>query len=87
MIQSLNFILNKNNKRRKTSVEKIEKAFMELLMEKSPSEITVSEISQKAEINRSTFYANFLDTDDLSQNIKEHLLKEFNPRCINLERN
>ena len=67
----------KNNKRRKTSVEKIEKAFMELLIEKSPSEITVSEISQKAEINRSTFYANFLDIDDLSQNIKEHLLKEF----------
>ena len=67
----------KNNKRRKASVEKIEKAFMELLMEKSLSEITVSEISQKSEINRSTFYANFLDIDDLSQNIKEHLLKEF----------
>lgn len=50
---------------------------MELLTEKDFSEITVSEISKKAGINRSTFYANFIDIDDLSRNIKEKLLEDF----------
>ena len=46
----------KNNGRKKKSVEKIEKAYMELLQTAEAEDITISEISEKAEINRSTFY-------------------------------
>ena len=67
----------KNNSRKKASVEKIEKAFMELLQTKEPAEITVSEISAKAGVNRSTFYANFIDIEDLGEKLKERLLAEF----------
>jgi len=67
----------KNNSRKKASVEKIENAFMELLQTKNRGEITVSEISEKAGVNRSTFYANFLDMDDLETALKKRLLSEF----------
>lgn len=67
----------KNNSRKRTSVKKIESAFMELLQTKKPGDITVSEISALAGVNRSTFYANFIDTDDLAEKLKERLLSEF----------
>ncbi|MBQ7874037.1 MAG: TetR/AcrR family transcriptional regulator [Oscillospiraceae bacterium] len=67
----------KNNKRKKASVEKIESAFMELLQTKNPGNITVSEICAMAKINRSTFYANFIDIEDLGEKLKERLLEEF----------
>ena len=67
----------KNNSRKKASAEKLEKAFMELLQTKKHSEITVSEISEKAGVNRSTFYANFLDIEDIENALKKRLLAEF----------
>ena len=67
----------KNNKRRKTSVEKIEKAYIELLQEKERANINISLICEKAEVNRSTFYANFMDLYDLERSIKEKLLTKF----------
>ena len=67
----------KNNSRRKNSVEKIEKAYMELLRDFERKDITVSLVSEKAGINRSTFYSNYIDIDDLEAKIKERLLHEF----------
>ena len=67
----------KNNKRRKASVEKIEKAYIELLQEKERRNINISLICEKAGINRSTFYANFIDIYDLETAIKEKLLAKF----------
>ena len=67
----------KNNGRKKKSIEKIEKAYMELLQTAEAEDITISEISEKAEINRSTFYANFIDINDLKEHIKGRLLAEF----------
>lgn len=67
----------KNNSRRKKSVEKIEKAYIELLQKNERKDITISLISEKAGINRSTFYANFIDLADLETAIKEKLLNEF----------
>ena len=72
MVIALN---TKNNSRRKNSVEKIEKAYMELLQTCERKDITVSKISEKASVNRSTFYANFMDIDDLEDRLKEKLLK------------
>ena len=67
----------KNNKRRRESVEKIEKAFVELLQSKEIGEITVSEICKLTGLNRSTFYANFLDTYDLADKLRTVLENEF----------
>lgn len=51
----------KNNKRRRESVEKIERAFVQLIQENELKDITVSEICNMTGLNRSTFYANFID--------------------------
>lgn len=66
----------KNNKRRRQSVEKIEHVFIELLQTKQLNQITVSDICKKAGLNRTTFYANYLDIYDLADKIKEHLESE-----------
>ncbi len=66
----------KNNKRRQATVDKIEQVFVQLLQTKALSQITVSEICQHAEINRSTFYANFMDVYDLADKIRDKLEAE-----------
>ena len=67
----------KNNKRRRESVERIEKTFITLLQEKELQEITVADLCKSAELNRSTFYANYLDLYDLAEKLKEKLEKDF----------
>lgn len=67
----------KNNKRRRESIAKMEKAFVELLQEKELKEISVSEICKLTGLNRSTFYANFLDIYDLADHIRDKLEEEF----------
>ena len=51
----------KNNRRRRESVERMERTFVELLQTRELGEITVSELCEKCGLNRSTFYANFVD--------------------------
>jgi len=67
----------KNNKRRRNSVEKIEKAFVELLQNRELKDIKVSDICKITRLNRSTFYANFLDIYDLADKVREKLEEEF----------
>lgn len=62
-----------NNRRRKESQEKIEKAFIEEIQFKELDQVTVSDIVKKANINRSTFYANYLDIYDLADKIREEM--------------
>lgn len=67
----------KNNKRRKESIEKIEKAFINIIQTKEISEVSVSDICKAADINRSTFYANYLDIYDLADKVRQNLEKDF----------
>lgn len=62
-----------NNKRKKASQEKIEKIFVELIQAKEINEISVTDICKIAKLNRSTFYANYLDVYDLADKIREKL--------------
>jgi len=55
----------KNNKRYKNSSEKIETTFLALLLHSKYEEITIKDICDTAEINRSTFYAHYDDINDL----------------------
>ena len=67
----------KNNKRRRNSKEKIEKAFVEVLQKSAINEITVSDICKITGLNRSTFYANYMDIYDLADKVRERLENEF----------
>ena len=67
----------KNNKRRKESQERIEKAFVELLQSREIKDITVSDLIKMTNLNRSTFYANYADIFDLADKVREKLEKDF----------
>ncbi len=67
----------KNNKRRRDSQQKIQKAFVELLQTRELNGITVSDIIKQTGLNRSTFYANYLDIFDLADKTRETLEQDF----------
>ena len=65
-----------NNKRKKESMERIEKIFIELLQTKELNEISVSDICKRAGLNRTTFYANYTDIYGLADAIRDKLESE-----------
>jgi len=67
----------KNNRRRRDSQERIEKAFIELLQTRQIKDITVSDIIKTTGLNRSTFYANYLDIFDLADKTRKKLESQF----------
>ncbi len=67
----------KNNKRKRDSVEKIEKAFLEMLLAKELSGISVTDICKITGLNRSTFYANFEDVYALADSLRKKLEEDF----------
>ena len=62
-----------NNKRRKESRLRIETALVRLLQHKELSQISVKEICAAAEVNRTTFYANYLDIYDLAVAVQKSM--------------
>lgn len=62
-----------NNKRKRESMERIEKVFIELLQMKELSQISVSDICKRAGLNRTTFYANYTDIYGLADTIRDKL--------------
>lgn len=67
----------KNNKRRRDSQEKIEKAFVELLQSHEIKDISVSDLINVTGLNRSTFYANYIDIFDLADKTRAKLENDF----------
>lgn len=67
----------KNNKRKRESMEKIERVFINLLQTKDIVQISVTDICKQTNLNRSTFYANYIDIYDLADKIKEKLERDF----------
>lgn len=67
----------KNNRRKRESTQRMEKAFIELLQESELDKISVSEICKRACLNRSTFYSNYLDVYDMADKVKKHLEEDF----------
>lgn len=56
--------------------EAISKAFIELMSEKNFENITINDISERANLNRGTFYLHYMDKYDLLDKcIKDHLSK------------
>lgn len=66
----------KNNQRRRETIAAIDAAFISLLKEKELKDISVSELCEKAEINRSTFYENYADVFALANAYSEKIEKQ-----------
>lgn len=67
----------KNNKRKRGSMKKIEQVFVELLQKHDIKDVSITNICKLAKINRSTFYANYIDIYDLMNKLKEHMISDF----------
>ena len=67
----------KNNKRKRESIDKIEKSFINMLQKKEINQISVTDICKDTGLNRSTFYANYIDIYDLADKLREKLEKDF----------
>ena len=65
----------KNNSRYKKSSEKIETAFLTLIIRYKYEDITISQVCKQANINRSTFYAHYDDINDLIIKIENKFAK------------
>lgn len=65
-----------NNRRRRESRKRIEEAFIQLIQQKELNEISVTEVCQTAGVNRTTFYANYVDLYDLAEAVQKHLEEE-----------
>ena len=63
----------KSNQRYLETERKIQECLIELLNKKDIDEITVSEICKKVQINRSTFYAHYLDLYDLLDKLQKYM--------------
>ena len=69
--------LNTGDKRIRKTKQNIRNALFELLEEKTRDKITVSEIVQKADINRSTFYFYYEDINDLFRQTETEVFETF----------
>ena len=55
----------------------IKESFMQLIEEKGYSKVSISEITERAMINRNTFYLHYCDKEDLVDKILEENFKNF----------
>lgn len=65
-----------NNKRRRRSQQNIENAFVRMLQTREIESLTVTDICREAGVNRTTFYANYVDIYDLAEAVQRRLAAE-----------
>jgi AcrR family transcriptional regulator len=68
---------NLADRRIRKTRELIRRALIKLLLEKDLKDITVSELTELADINRGTFYLHYKDVTNLFFQIEEELVDEF----------
>ena len=61
----------KDNKRHQETLQRIYTTFVSMLREKERNEISVTDLCEAADIERSTFYANFVDISALPTPIRQ----------------
>ena len=65
-----------NNKRRRESKKRIKNALVKLLQQYELNQISVTDICKIAEVNRTTFYANYIDIFDLADAVQKSMEEE-----------
>ena len=66
--------VKKNYRNAVRSKKMIRQAFLELLQEKPCEKITVTDIAQRADLNRSTFYAHYPEVQGLIEEIEDEIV-------------
>ena len=66
----------KNNLRFRETENKMKRVMLELMQNTEFEKITVKKICEEAQVNRSTFYAHFIDIYDMLDKIENELRKE-----------
>ena len=70
--------MNQNDRRVKRTKKALYDALLKLLNEKSINEITVTELTTLADVNRATFYFYYTDLIDMLQQIQNEAYEDFN---------
>lgn len=71
------FVLNKSESKYFNTAIKMDEALLCLLERKDFEYITIKEICQKAQVNRSTFYLHYQNTSELLEETIEYINKKF----------
>ncbi len=78
-----------NDLRVRRTLKSIREAFFELIMEKPYSDISITELTTKAEVNRKTFYLHYSSLDDLIKEIEDetadNILEYLDAEASNLD--
>ena len=67
---------NNNNKKSLKTIKKLREELAGLMMEKELDKITVSELAERADIHRTTFYSHFQDIYDLYETAEREIMDE-----------
>ncbi len=66
------------DRRKKYTRLVLKESFMNLLQEKPITSITIKELCELADINRSTFYSHYRDLHDLLSKIEDNIIEDLN---------
>ena len=69
--------VQKEDRRIRRTKKLLRQALAELMNEKEFKDITVKEITDRADLNRGTFYFHYTDTYDLREKIEDELISDF----------
>jgi len=70
--------MKKNPQQTELTKQKLQTAFWDIYEEKTFEKITVREITERAGVNRSTFYAYYKDVYDVLEQVENEILSTFN---------
>src|SRR5690606_19724961 len=73
--------MSKTDRRRLKSQEAIKNAVIELISEKNFDDITMHDISNRANVSRATIYSNYIDKFDLLDKLMEEHINELRELC------
>ena len=77
----------KTDRRVQKTKERQYKVLVELLTEKPIKDITIKELSERADINRATFYLHYTDVFDLLDQLEWEIVHKFETICDDLNVN
>jgi AcrR family transcriptional regulator len=76
---------DKMDRRQQRTKQLLRKTLFELMEEKTIESITVTDISNRADINRGTFYLHFRDVSDMMEQIKEEMFEKIRRVVIQID--
>lgn len=78
---------NKNNRRTQMTKLMLKTSLIELMHNKCINQITIKELCENADLNRSTFYLHYTDQYALLRDIEEEIINKTKEHLINIDSN